>query len=69
MPQVDPFEAREILDSRCKKQCKDLFQKYSECAKRIESDTNGEGHCTGQYLEYHGCVEKCVAKDVFTYTK
>lgn len=34
--------------------------RLQKCAKRVESDTTGEAHCTGQYFDYWKCVDKCV---------
>ena len=31
------------------------------CEKRVEEDEGGEKHCTGQYFDYWGCVDKCVS--------
>ncbi len=30
------------------------------CTERIKKDTTGEAHCTGQYFDYWGCIDKCV---------
>ena len=30
------------------------------CAKRIEKDTTGEAHCTGQYFDMWKCIDHCV---------
>ena len=35
---------------------------YEACVKRIESDTTGEAHCTGQYFDYFSCIDACAAK-------
>eukprot|EP00958_Prasinococcus_capsulatus_P002285 scaffold206_cov400-Prasinococcus_capsulatus_cf.AAC.3 len=31
------------------------------CAERVEKDTTGEAHCTGQYFDYLACLDKCVS--------
>lgn len=32
------------------------------CTKRVEDDDTGSKHCTGQYFDYWGCIDKCVSK-------
>ena len=31
------------------------------CEKRVEEDEKGHKHCTGQYFDYWGCIDKCVS--------
>lgn len=31
------------------------------CEGRIEDDEDGQKHCTGQYFDYWGCIDKCVS--------
>jgi len=31
------------------------------CVKRVESDEQGQKHCTGQYFDYWGCIDQCVS--------
>ncbi len=38
--------------------CGCLFQ---ACEKRVEEDEEGQKHCTGQYFDYWGCIDKCVS--------
>ena len=37
--------------------------------RRVEKDTTGEAHCTGQYFDMWGCIDKCVAPTLFKHTK
>lgn len=39
---------------------KKLWSHYEACIKRVEADTTGEAHCTGQYLDFWACIDKCV---------
>jgi ubiquinol-cytochrome c reductase subunit 6 len=39
------------------------------CAERVEKDTSGEAHCTGQYFDYWHCVDKCAAPKLFAQLK
>ncbi len=35
---------------------------YQACEKRVEEEEGGDQkHCTGQYFDYWGCVDKCVS--------
>jgi hypothetical protein len=35
---------------------------YQACEKRVEEEEEGDQkHCTGQYFDYWGCVDKCVS--------
>jgi ubiquinol-cytochrome c reductase subunit 6 len=45
------------------------FPTQQECAKRIESDTTGEAHCTGWYYDYYRCVDKCAAPKLWASLK
>lgn len=36
------------------------WAEYEACIKRVENDTTGEAHCTGQYLDFWACIDKCV---------
>jgi hypothetical protein len=32
------------------------------CEKRVEEeDEHGQKHCTGQYFDFWGCIDKCVS--------
>jgi len=59
---VDP---KESVDTKCKatKECAKLLIAYEACSERI--DAKGSGQCTGQYLDYVGCVDNCAAHGLF----
>lgn len=31
------------------------------CETRVDEDEGGHKHCTGQYFDYWGCIDKCVS--------
>eukprot|EP00249_Psilotum_nudum_P006522 c19844_g1_i1 orf=171-386(+) len=64
-------EADELVDPKpeieelCKPKCVKQWLEYQACAKRVEEDETGHKHCTGQYFDYWGCVDKCAAPTLF----
>lgn len=52
----DPSPA---IEKDCHGSCLASHAKYEECAQRIEGKP--DAHCTGQYLDYLACVDKCSA--------
>ncbi|KAI5065146.1 hypothetical protein GOP47_0019841 [Adiantum capillus-veneris] len=52
---VDP---RAHLDELSKPKCVKQLMSYKACVKRIEGDTTGHKHCTGQYFDYWACIDK-----------
>ena len=38
-----------------------IFWIGQACVKRVEDDETGTKHCTGQFFDYWGCVDKCVS--------
>lgn len=36
------------------------MKEYKACQERVAKDTTGEAHCTGQYLDFWKCVDRCV---------
>jgi ubiquinol-cytochrome c reductase subunit 6 len=66
---ADVEDPKHELEETCKPGCIKQLVAYQECAKRITSDTTGEAHCTGQYFDYWGCIDKCVATRLFNVLK
>jgi ubiquinol-cytochrome c reductase subunit 6 len=60
---------RPDLEEACKPQCEKFVAAYDACVGRVEKDTTGEAHCTGQYFDMWGCIDKCVAPNLFKKTK
>ncbi|KAG6542060.1 hypothetical protein Mapa_016524 [Marchantia paleacea] len=58
-----PFRFKSILLISVKK----MLQ--SACTKRVEDDDTGSKHCTGQYFDYWGCIDKCAATKLFNKLK
>ncbi|KAK1403997.1 Cytochrome b-c1 complex subunit 6-like protein [Heracleum sosnowskyi] len=65
MADEEPVDQKKHLEEFCKPKCVKPLVEYQACIKRIQGDTNGEKHCTGQYLDYWQCVDKCVAPKLF----
>lgn len=34
---------------------------YEACIARVKNDKTGEAHCSGQYLDFWKCIDKCVS--------
>ena len=65
----DPVDHRPDLEEACKPKCAKFIAAYDACVARVEKDTTGEAHCTGQYFDMWGCIDKCVAPNLFKNTK
>jgi len=65
----DPVDHRPDLEEACKPKCAAFAAAYEACVGRVEKDTTGEAHCTGQYFDMWGCIDKCVAPSLFKNTK
>ena len=61
----EAVDTRPELEEYCKPKCVKAWVAYQECVDRVEKDTTGEAHCTGQYFDYWACVDKCVAPKLF----
>ena len=53
------------IEAKCQAttKCARLLVEYKACAERIEA--KGEGTCTGQYMDLAGCIDHCVAHNLF----
>jgi ubiquinol-cytochrome c reductase subunit 6 len=69
MDDEDPVDNRPDLEEACKPKCAKFIAAYEGCVGRVEKDTTGEAHCTGQYFDMWGCIDKCVAPTLFKHTK
>ena len=56
----EPVDPKETVDQKCARtvECTKLLIEYEKCAARI--DGKGSGHCSGQYMDYIGCIDHCV---------
>eukprot|EP00192_Tetraselmis_astigmatica_P022868 CAMPEP_0117663408 /NCGR_PEP_ID=MMETSP0804-20121206/8589_1 /TAXON_ID=1074897 /ORGANISM="Tetraselmis astigmatica, Strain CCMP880" /LENGTH=68 /DNA_ID=CAMNT_0005470409 /DNA_START=69 /DNA_END=275 /DNA_ORIENTATION=+ len=57
------------IEEKCKPNCVKALVEYQACTERIEKDTTGEAHCTGQYFDYWACIDKCAAAPLFAKLK
>ena len=58
-------DAKDRVENECRPHCTRAWYEYEECVKRLEKDTSGEAHCTGQYLDFWHCIDHCAAKKLF----
>ena len=61
--QTRKFDCKPAIDERCSHRCHHQWEDYERCAKRIEA--KGEGECSGWYMDYLTCVDKCAAQVLF----
>ena len=54
MDDEDPVDNRPDLEEACKPKCAKFVTAYEGCVGRVEKDTTGEAHCTGQYFDMWG---------------
>ena len=40
---------------------------FQACVKRVEADTTGHKHCTGQYFDFWSCIDKCVCARIYNF--
>lgn len=68
---VEEEEEEEVVDPKaeieesCKPKCVKQLLALQACEKRVEEDEEGQKHCTGQYFDYWGCIDKCTAPKLF----
>ena len=56
-------DCKPAIDERCSHRCHHQWEDYERCAKRIEA--KGQGECSGWYMDYLTCVDKCAAQVLF----
>ena len=61
MDDEDPVDPRPDLEEACKPKCAKFVTAYEGCVGRVEKDTTGEAHCTGQYFDFWHCIDHCVS--------
>lgn len=60
----EPEDPKGKMEEECRPQCAKFVLKYDECAKRVEQDSSGEAHCTGQFFDLQRCIDQCVRPTV-----
>ena len=65
----DPVDVAPSIEEACKPRCMKYLMAYQGCVERVQQDTTGEAHCTGQYFDYWGCIDKCAAPQIFAKLK
>jgi ubiquinol-cytochrome c reductase subunit 6 len=62
----EPVDPKPEVEESCKPRCVKQLLAYQACEKRVEEEEEGDQkHCTGQYFDYWGCVDKCTAHKLF----
>ncbi|KAF5837872.1 ubiquinol:cytochrome c oxidoreductase 8 kDa subunit [Dunaliella salina] len=57
------------IEEECKPHCVKQWQEYKACVERIQGDTTGQAHCSGQYFDFWHCVDHCAAPKIFSRLK
>ena len=52
-------DTRPIIDKKCHVNCKNMWDEYEKCEKRIEA--KGTGDCSSWYMDYLRCIDGCGA--------
>ncbi|XP_047336444.1 cytochrome b-c1 complex subunit 6-1, mitochondrial-like [Impatiens glandulifera] len=65
MADEEPVDQKKYFEESCKPKCVRQLLHYKDCVKRVEGDTSGHKHCTGQYFDLWSCVDQCVAPRLF----
>ena len=52
-------DTRPIIDQKCHVNCKNMWDEYEKCEKRIEA--KGTGDCSSWYMDYLRCIDGCGA--------
>ena len=50
-------DTRPIIDKKCHVNCKNMWDEYEKCEKRIEA--KGTGDCSSWYMDYLRCIDGC----------
>jgi ubiquinol-cytochrome c reductase subunit 6 len=58
-----PVDTKPECEESCKPRCVKQLLHYEACIKRVEGSPGK--HCTGQYFDYWGCIDKCAAPKIF----
>jgi len=61
--EVEAVDPKSAVDEKCGLGCVAVWEKYEACASRIEE--KGRGECSGFYMDYFQCVDKCSSKNLF----
>lgn len=54
------------VDKKCHPGCAAVWEVYKQCETRIEE--KGAGQCSGFYMDYFRCIDKCSTKHLFKTT-
>lgn len=65
----DPVDAKPEIEEKCRPTCSKFWGEYEACITRVEKDTTGEAHCSGQYLDFWKCIDKCAIPKLFATLK
>lgn len=69
MSDDEPIDQKEFLENECaRNQCAKLFKRLVRCTARVQSHDTTET-CAQELFELSPCVDRCVAKKLFTFLK
>lgn len=69
MDEDEIVDIKPDIEEACRPGCSKLWASYEACVARAKKDTTGEAHCTGQYLDFWKCIDKCAVPKVFATLK
>ena len=61
--EVEAVDPKPEFDKKCHSHCTKAWDAYKACETRIEE--KGAGQCSGQYMDYFKCIDKCATKPLF----
>ena len=59
----DPVDPKPAIEKTCEPACSSVWEIYKKCEVRIEE--KGRGECSGYYMDYFKCIDKCAHKKLF----
>ena len=69
MSDAEPVDPKEFIENECaRKECANLFKRLVRCTERVQSNDTTET-CAQELFELSPCVDKCVARKLFSYLK
>eukprot|EP00308_Calcidiscus_leptoporus_P010458 CAMPEP_0119355830 /NCGR_PEP_ID=MMETSP1334-20130426/4616_1 /TAXON_ID=127549 /ORGANISM="Calcidiscus leptoporus, Strain RCC1130" /LENGTH=76 /DNA_ID=CAMNT_0007369759 /DNA_START=28 /DNA_END=258 /DNA_ORIENTATION=- len=61
--EVEDVDTKPAVDAKCHALCPKPWAALQKCEARIEE--KGSGECSGWYMDYLHCVDKCSSKVLF----
>ena len=61
--EAEAIDTKPAVDKSCEPGCVSVWETYKKCEARIEE--KGRGECSGYYMDYFKCIDKCAVKKLF----